>query len=223
MSLAVVLTRARLGVDAPEVSVETHLSPGLPGLSIVGLPEAAVRESKDRVRSAILNSNFEFPARKITINLAPADLPKEGGRFDLAIALGILAASGQIPPESLHKKEFLGELALSGELRPVLGMLPASIASTRNERTIFVPSENGDEAALPSKASVITATSLLDICGYLAGEKTKDFHPRPVEKISSTENSMPDMADVKAELMTISRSLEKLEQLVQAREREETG
>ena len=179
MSLAVVHTRARVGIDAPEVTVETHLSPGLPGLSIVGLPEAAVRESKDRVRSAILNSNFDFPARRITINLAPADLPKEGGRYDLAIALGILAASEQIPPEILQNKEFIGELALSGELRPVLGLLPASIASTSKERTLFVPNENGDEAALPEKACVITATSLLDVCGYLVGKKDKTYHPRP--------------------------------------------
>lgn len=205
MSLAVVHTRARMGIDAPEVTVETHLSPGLPGLSIVGLPEAAVRESKDRVRSAIINSNFDFPARRITINLAPADLPKEGGRFDLAIALGILAASGQIPPETLHNKEFLGELALSGELRPVLGLLPASIASTRKERTIFVPQENGDEAALPNKASVITATSLLDVCGYLVGEKASVLHPQPKRAVQASQtalnasSSATDMADVKAQ------------------------
>ena len=97
MSLSTILTRARLGIEAPLVQVETHLSNGLPSLAIVGLPEAAVKESKDRVRSALLNAGFEFPARRITINLAPADLPKEGGRFDLAIALGILTASGQLP------------------------------------------------------------------------------------------------------------------------------
>jgi magnesium chelatase family protein len=119
MSLAIVYTRAQQGIHAPLVTVETHLSNGLPGLNIVGLPEAAVKESKDRVRSAILNSNFEFPARRITINLAPADLPKEGGRFDLAIALGILAASGQIESKKLKDLEIIGELALSGELRAV--------------------------------------------------------------------------------------------------------
>lgn len=199
MSLAVVHTRARVGINAPEVTVETHLSAGLPGLSIVGLPEAAVRESKDRVRSAILNSKFDFPARRITINLAPADLPKEGGRYDLAIALGILAASGQIPPETLQDKEFIGELALSGELRPVLGLLPASIASTSKERTLFVPDENGDEAALPDKACVITATSLLDVCGYLAGKKDKAFHPRPRKIPESGQMLYPDMADVKGQ------------------------
>ena len=119
MSLAIVYSRAKLGVSAPLVTVEVHLSNGLPSLSIVGLPETAVNESKDRVRSAILNSHLVFPARRITVNLAPADLPKEGGRYDLAIALGILAASGQIPKESLAEYEFLGELALSGELRPI--------------------------------------------------------------------------------------------------------
>ena len=105
MSLALVYSRAQVGIDAPLVSVEVHLSNGLPGLSIVGLPETEVKESKDRVRSALLNSRFDYPARRITVNLAPADLPKEGGRFDLAIALGILAASGQIPLDALAQYE----------------------------------------------------------------------------------------------------------------------
>ena len=122
MSLAIVHTRARFGIDAPAVTVEVHLSNGLPCLSIVGLPETAVKESKDRVRSALINSQFEFPARRITINLAPADLPKDGGRFDLAIAIGILAASGQIPDSILEGVEFIGELALTGELRGVSGV-----------------------------------------------------------------------------------------------------
>src|SRR5690554_7888382 len=122
MNLAIVRTRAKSGVSAPQVLVETHLSNGLPGLSIVGLPETAVKESKDRVRSALLNAGFEFPARRITINLAPADLPKEGGRFDLPIALGILAASGQIPAESLKELECIGELSLDGALRPLKGI-----------------------------------------------------------------------------------------------------
>ena len=135
MSLAIVYTRAQVGIHAPLVSVEVHLSGGLPGLFIVGLPEAAVKESKDRVRGAILNSQFEFPSRRITINLAPADLPKEGGRFDLPIALGILAASGQISRERLGRYEFLGELALGGELRGVRGVLPAALACRDAERT----------------------------------------------------------------------------------------
>jgi len=129
MSLAVLYSRARDGINAPLVDVEVHLANGLPALAIVGLPEKAVQESKDRVRGALINSRFEFPARRITINLAPADLPKEGGRFDLPIALGILAASGQIPPQLLDQYEFVGELALSGELRPVKGVLPVALAA----------------------------------------------------------------------------------------------
>ena len=129
MSLAIVYTRANVGVDAPLVTVETHLSNGLPSLTIVGLPETAVRESRERVRCAILNANLEFPARRITINLAPADLPKSGGRFDLAIAISILAASGQLPRERLNTVEMLGELALTGDMRPVHGVLPALLAA----------------------------------------------------------------------------------------------
>ena len=131
MGLALVHSRARVGVHAPAVRVEVHLAGGLPTMSIVGLPEAAVREAKDRVRAAIQCGQFEFPARRITVNLAPADLPKHGGRFDLAIALGILAASGQVPIEALHDCEFLGELGLTGQLRAVDGVLPAPLAAAR--------------------------------------------------------------------------------------------
>ena len=129
MELSVIYSRALSGVDAPLVEVETHLSNGLPAFNIVGLPETAVRESKDRVRSAILNSHFTFPDRRITVNLAPADLPKEGGRFDLPIALGILSASGQMPQHSLAQHEFLAELALDGSLRPVPGVVAAAVAA----------------------------------------------------------------------------------------------
>ena len=129
MNLALVHSRARSGVRAPAVRVEVHLAGGLPRMSIVGLPEAAVREAKDRVRAAITCAQYEFPARVITVNLAPADLPKGGGRFDLAIALGILAASGQIPLDALDGYEFLGELGLTGELRAVDGVLPAALAA----------------------------------------------------------------------------------------------
>ncbi|THG69635.1 magnesium chelatase, partial [Pseudomonas sp. A-1] len=129
MSLAIVHSRAQLGIDAPAVSVEAHLANGLPSLTLVGLPETAVRESKDRVRSAIQSCGFDYPSRRITLNLAPADLPKDGGRFDLAIALGILAASGQLPAASLENLECLGELALSGALRAVRGVLPAALAA----------------------------------------------------------------------------------------------
>ncbi|MDM3872183.1 YifB family Mg chelatase-like AAA ATPase [Porticoccus sp. W117] len=171
MSLAIVHTRARTGIQAPSVSVEVHLSNGLPSLNIVGLPETAVRESKDRVRSAILNAHFEFPARRITINLAPADLPKEGGRFDLAIALGILAASGQVPADALKDCEFLGELSLSGDLRPVTGVLPASLACGSAGRPLILPAENAAEAALSSSTDVLPANHLLAVCAHLHGNQ----------------------------------------------------
>ncbi len=166
MSLAIVHTRARLGVDAPAVTVEVHLSNGLPGLSIVGLPETAVKESKDRVRSALINSQFEFPARRITINLAPADLPKDGSRFDLAIAVGILAASGQVPLDNLHEMEFIGELALSGELRSVHGVLPAAIACEKVKRSLIIAEGNVNEVGL-CDASSYSAKNLLEVCAHL--------------------------------------------------------
>jgi len=167
MSLAIVYSRAGVGIEAPLVTVEVHLSHGLPSLNIVGLPEAAVKESKDRVRSAIINSNFEFPARRITINLAPADLPKEGGRFDLPIALGILAASQQLPSDFLSHYEFIGELALTGELRPVKGVLPVALACTANKRTLVVPAANSAEAGLVPSVQAVHATHLLDVCQLL--------------------------------------------------------
>ncbi|MEC7433876.1 MAG: magnesium chelatase domain-containing protein, partial [Pseudomonadota bacterium] len=167
--LAIVHSRASIGVSAPPVTVEVHLSGGLPALSIVGLPETGVRESKDRVRSALLNAGFEFPARRITINLAPADLPKEGGRFDLPIALGILAASGQIPPESLESHEFLGELSLDGALRPLKGILPAVLAAREAGRSLLLPQDNAEEAALASRDDVLAASHLLTVCEHLTG------------------------------------------------------
>ncbi len=171
MSLSVLFSRARSGIDAPLVTVEVHLSNGLPSLSTVGLPEMAVRESKDRVRGALLNSRFEFPARRITINLAPADLPKEGGRFDLPIALGILAASGQIDRNELTGYEFIGELALSGELRPVKGVLPVAMATTRACRSLVLPAGNAPEASLVRELPVYPARSLLEVCEHLIGSK----------------------------------------------------
>jgi len=174
--LAKIHSRAQAGVDAPEVVVEVHMSSGLPALAIVGLPEAAVRESKDRVRSALINSRFDFPARRITVNLAPADLPKEGGRFDLPIALGILVASGQLPAETLRDVEFLGELSLSGELRPVRGALPAALKSRAAGRSLLVPADNADEAALVSDATVLGARHLLDVCAHLLGQQRLTPH-----------------------------------------------
>lgn len=179
MSLAVAYSRAQTGIDAPQVTVEVHLSNGLPSLSIVGLPEAAVKESKDRVRGALLNSHFEFPARRITINLAPADLPKEGGRFDLPIAMGILAATGQVPADVLSRYEFLGELALGGELRHVRGVLPAAIQTREAGRALVIPGDNAQEASLVDGVEIIAARHLLDVCAHLNG----------VQKIAPTKHN----------------------------------
>lgn len=171
MTLSIVYSRASSGVHAPLVTVEVHLSKGMPQLNIVGLPATAVKESKDRVRSALLNTHFEFPRRRLTINLAPADLPKEGSRFDLPIALGILAASGQIPYEKLLQFEFVGELALSGELRPVRGVLPIVLATREAKRSLIVPEENAKEAGLVKQAEVFSATHLLEVCAFLTEGK----------------------------------------------------
>jgi magnesium chelatase family protein len=183
MSLAVVHSRAQLGIEAPPVAVEVHLANGLPNLSIVGLPEAAVKESKDRVRSALQNARFEFPARRITINLAPADLPKEGGRFDLPIALGILAASAQIPKAELDQYEFIGELALTGKLRPVRGALIAAMEAHRLERNLILPRANAAEAALVEGLTVMGARHLLEVTAHLSQDKRLPPHqpdiPRP--------------------------------------------
>ena len=154
MSLAVLYSRSLAGMDAPLVTVETHLANGLPSFTIVGLPEAEVKEAKDRVRAALQNARFEFPARRITVNLAPADLPKESGRFDLPIALGILAASGQLPGDHLGEYEFAGELALTGELRPIRGMLAMMYGASRDGRAFIVPYDNAQEAALVEDARV---------------------------------------------------------------------
>lgn len=193
MSLATVFSRAQLGVAAPLVSIEVHLSGGLPATSIVGLPEAAVRESRDRVRAALINAQFEFPARRITISLAPADLPKDGSRFDLAIALGILAASGQIPESALENLECFGELALSGELRPITGILPAVLQAHKAGRRIIVPHDNGPEAALVSEAEVFTSRSLLQVCAYLRGDH---LLPAAVQEIILPAMHAPDLRDV---------------------------
>jgi len=171
MSIAIVYSRAQIGVKAPLISVEVHLSNGLPRLSIVGLPDTEVKESKDRVRSAIINSHFEFPARRITINLAPADLPKEGARFELAIALGILAASRQIPADQLDGYEFIGELALTGELRPARGVLPAALQAASDHRALVLPLDNVDEAALVSDVNIYGARHLLDVSAHLNGSQ----------------------------------------------------
>lgn len=195
MALAIVNSRASVGVESPEVTVEVHISNGMPGFALVGLPETTVKESKDRVRSAIINSNFEFPAKRITVNLAPADLPKEGGRFDLPIALGILAASEQIAVNKLNQCEFVGELALSGELRSVKGVLPAALAANKAERCLVVPNDNGDQAALVGENRHKSAQSLLDVCADLCGQKTLSLFQSP-RTIKSDKGHGRDLQDV---------------------------
>ena len=194
MSLAVVYTRGRQGIDAPLVTVEVHLSGGLPGFSIVGLPEAAVKESKDRVRGAVLNCNFEFPLQRITVNMAPADIPKEGGRFDLAIALGILAASGQVPGGPLCEVECVGELSLGGELRPVAGVLPVAIQARNAGRALILPAPNASEAALVEDAKILPAGHLLEVCAHLNGQRRIDFEP--FAATAEEGEDVPDFSDV---------------------------
>ncbi|MDX1496269.1 MAG: YifB family Mg chelatase-like AAA ATPase, partial [Salinisphaeraceae bacterium] len=196
MSLATVFSRAQCGLDAPLVRVEVHMGNGLSALSLVGLPEAAVKESKDRVRAALLTSGYQFPARRITVNLAPADLPKDGARFDLAIALAILAASGQLVCEDLLRYEFLGELSLGAELRAVRGALPAALASGKENRVLLTPSANGFEAALASQCSVRTANSLLEVTAALSGQAELPQATKPDVCVKETA---PDLRDVRGQ------------------------
>ena len=197
MSLAVVYSRALAGVEAPLVTVEAHLANGLPAFTIVGLPEAEVKEAKDRVRAALQNARFEFPQRRITVNLAPADLPKESGRFDLPIALGILAASEQIPAALLAGCEFAGELALTGELRPIRGALAMAMAAARSRRAFILPERNAREAALVGEATVYPAACLLDVCAHLTGRAQLvrcDAQP------AVNGRHHPDMLEVKGQI-----------------------
>ena len=197
MSLAVVYSRAQEGVSAPLVTCEVHLSGGLPATSIVGLPETAVREARDRVRAAILNCQLDYPQRKITVGLAPADLPKDGGRFDLPIAIGILAANGTIPCDALERFEFLGELALSGELRAIHGVIPAVVHATRSARSVIVPRMNASEAALVGDADVRSADSLLEVCAYLCGRGELPRAQR-APPVATLENA-PDLSEVRGQ------------------------
>jgi magnesium chelatase family protein len=202
MSLALVHSRARTGVLAPAVRVEVHLAPGLPSLQIVGLPAAAVRESRDRVRAAIHCAQLEFPTRRITVNLAPADLPKEGGRFDLAIAVGILAASGTVRLPALERIELVGELALTGELRPVSAVLPSAIAAAAAGRAIIVPAGNGAEAALAHDVEAYVARSLLEVVAHLNGRRVlprAGLGPAVEPSLPVFAEEVPDLADVRGQ------------------------
>ncbi|TIE24030.1 ATP-dependent protease [Legionella pneumophila] len=180
MSLAFTKTRSTIGIVAQPASVEVHLSNGLPSFTMVGLAETAVKESKDRVRSAIINSQFEFPCRKITVNLGPANLPKTGSGFDLPIALGILAASEQIPLTNLANHEFIGELALSGELRGVSAIIPAVLAAHKDNQHLIIANANAAEASLTGHPKVFTANNLREVCDYLCqGTSLQNLPPKP--------------------------------------------
>ena len=198
MSFAKIYTRGVLGLDAPLIEVEVHISQGLPSLTIVGLAEAAVRESKDRVRSAIINSGFNFPTKRLTINLAPADLPKDGARLDLAIALGILIASNQLPEASTQQLEFIGELALDGQLRPTTGTLSIAIACQQAQHQLILPSDNADEAAKLRDFCVFAAQNLKQVCDHLSQTAVlPPYHAKHTDVLSMT---YPDLADVKGQL-----------------------
>ena len=197
MPVAVLHSRALSGFDAPPVAVEVHLAGGLPAFNLVGLPDTEVRESRDRVRAALQNAQFEFPSRKVTVNLAPADLPKESGRFDLPIALGILAATGQVPAAGLAGYEFAGELALTGELRPIRGALAMTLKAHRDGRAFVLPEASAAEAALVKDAVVHPAKSLLAVCAHVTGHEplARFISARPI----AGDAMAPDLADVRGQ------------------------
>lgn len=193
MSLAVIQSRAKSGIDAPLVSVEVHLSNGLPAFHLVGLPETSVKESKDRVRSAIINSHFEFPARRITVNLAPADISKEGSRFDLAIAIGILAASEQIPENCLNEYEFIGELALTGDIRSVEAILPSAQRAAKKQHKLIIATANAPEARLVESLEILPANHLLEISVLLHDRQLLEPW---IGQIVKSDRANPELRDI---------------------------
>jgi magnesium chelatase family protein len=199
MSLAVVLSRGLAGIDAPLVTVEVYAGGGLPGINIVGLPEAEVRESRDRVRAALQNARFEVPARKFTVNLAPADLPKESGRYDLPIALGILAATDQLRGADLASCEFAGELALTGALRPIRGALAMALAARRDGRAFVLPAASAGEAAPVRDALVLPARSLLATYAHLIGREPIAPLATGLAIDAGATAPAPDLADVRGQ------------------------
>lgn len=199
MALASVDSRASVGLQSPAVRIEVHLSAGLPGLAMVGMPEAGVRESKDRVRSAIINSGFTFPQQRITINLAPAELPKEGARFDLAIALGILAASQQLPESALNQLCCVGELGLSGDLRAVRGILSDSLAASQAGQRLLVPQANASEARLVTDARVLSAATLGSVVEFLRGQQDAIEHESQQAAVSHNAVFRHDLSQVKGQ------------------------
>ena len=206
MPLAIVHSRGLDGLSAPEVAVEVHLAGGLPSITLVGLPDTEVKEARDRVRAALQNSGFEFPSKRITVNLAPADLPKESGRFDLPIALGILAASGQIPGKGLNDYEFAGELSLSGHLRPIRGALAMVLAAGNHGRTFVLPESSAREAVLAREVRILTATTLLEVCAHLNGQSPLNECMATPSTGSWAENYQ-DLADVRGQTQA-KRALE---------------
>lgn len=203
MTLATICSRALAGAGAPAVLVEVHLANGLPSFTIVGLPDTEVRESRDRVRAALQNSQLEFPHNKrITVNLAPADLPKESGRFDLPIAIGILAASGQLPLQAAQQYEYAGELSLSGDLRPVHGALAMAYAVSRDTeqaRPFILPTGSAAEAALVGSLTVFEATHLLQVCAHLRAADGPDRLTQAQPQCSNAAVSVADMRDVRGQ------------------------
>lgn len=193
MALATVYTRAAFGITAPLVTVEVHISPGLPGLTLVGLPETTVREARDRVRSAIINSGYQFPARKITINLAPADLPKEGGRYDLPIALGLLVASVQLNGDRLGNYEFIGELALTGSLRGVCGAISSVMEARKSKRFAVIAIDNAAEAGLAGAEESFIAAHLTDVCAFLEGRSELQFPPFQSSEYQSAPHDLNEI------------------------------
>jgi len=204
MSLAVVFSRALAGLDAPLVRVEVHVGGGLPQFRIVGLPDTEVKEARERVRAALHTARFEWPAGRVTVNLAPADLPKESGRFDLPIAVGVLAATGQVPMRALAALEFAGELALSGELRAIRGALAMTFGARRDGRAFVLPESVAAEAAFARGATVFPARSLLEVCAHLAGSAPLAPEPAPLPVAAAR---YPDLADVRGQALA-RRALE---------------
>ena len=197
MALARLISRGQAGLDAYEVSVEVHLAGGLPGFAVTGLPTAAVRESKDRVKAALQNCGFQIPAERVTVHLGPADVPKDGGRFDLAIALGVIQAKEHREWKT-HDTEFLGELTLSGELRAVDGAVSAALAARDAGRRIVVPAENAGEASFVRDAAVHGARHLLDVIAELDGS-------RPLPRVAAqaqapSAETAPDLSGVRGQM-----------------------
>src|SRR3982074_416873 len=204
MTIAAVSSRALSGIEAPEVTVEVHLGPGLPAFHIVGLPDAEVREARDRVRAALNHARFEFPARRITVNLARGELPRDSSRFDLPIALGILASSGQLPAEALAGQEFAGELSLTGELRGVRGALAMALSARTAGRAFVLPRENAPQASLAEGARILPAGTLLEVVAHLAGEAAlAQYEGGPQRCLPA----YPDFSDVKGQ-QQVKRALE---------------